>query len=96
MYHRQRSTVAICSRAAYVEWTSVQKLDKPVTRTKRQFSLRGTFPVQFRSIDVGDADFLAFQPDCVAIVDAVVAGTGSTNSESGSNQEHVAGVTALS
>jgi hypothetical protein len=96
MKHRQRSTITILARAAYLEWTSVQKLYKPTARTKRQFSLRGALPVQFRRINVGDADFLAIKPDCVAVMDAVVAGTGRTHSKSGSDQEHVTGLTALS
>tara|TARA_B100001179_G_scaffold2673_1_gene1862 strand:- start:6460 stop:6723 length:264 start_codon:yes stop_codon:yes gene_type:complete len=86
----------ISARAAYFKRTSVQKFDKPVARTKRQLSLRGTLSVQFRRIDVGDADFLAIKPDCVAVMNAVVPGTGRTHSKSGSNQEHVTGLTALS
>ena len=62
--------------------------DKPIARTKRQLSLGGTFSVQFRRIDVGYADLLAFKPDCVTIMDAVVVGTGSAHSESGSEQKH--------
>ena len=88
MEHRQCSAVAIGARAAYFERIGVQKFDKPVARTKRQLSLGGTFCVQFRRIDIGDADFLAFKLDWVAIMDAMIARPGSTQSESGSKQKH--------
>ena len=53
-----------------------------------------TFYRRPRPLDVGYADLLAIKPDCVAVMDAVVAGIGRTHSESGSNQEHVTGLTA--
>ena len=88
MQDRQRASIAIKARAAYYERTSVQKLDQPTACAQRQISLRGAPSVQFRRIDVGDADILAFDLNRVAIMDAVVARTGCTNGE-GSKQKRV-------
>ena len=44
-------------------------------------------------VSIGDPNFLAFKPNCVAIVDAVVTWTRGTNSERGSNQKHVSTLT---
>ena len=89
----QRSTIAISARAADCERTSVQKLNQPLTCVKRQVSRRGTLSVQFRRINVGNADFLTFDPNRVTIMDAVVARTRCTNGEGGSGKDqHLNGI----
>jgi hypothetical protein len=89
----QRATIAISARATDCERASVQKLYQPTACTQRQISLRGTLSVQLRRIDVGDADFLAFDPNRVAIVDAVVARTGCANGEGGNGKDqHLNGI----
>ncbi len=75
MQNGKRSAIAISARAADGERTSVQKLYHSIACTKRQLSLKGTLSVQFRRIDVGNADLLCLNPNCVAIMDAVFAGT---------------------
>ena len=93
MQHGKCAAIAIGARAADCERTSVQKLNQPTKCAKRQVSLRGTLSVQFRCIDVGDADFLALDPNGVDIVSGVVAGTGRTNGEgSGSKDQHFNGI----
>ena len=74
------ASVAIFPHAGDLNDTRVQKLHEPVSSPQGKGSLILTCSVQFRRVDVGDADLLAFKPHGIAIVDTMVTRAKSTDS----------------
>ena len=92
MNDRQRPSIAIGPFAAYLERTGVEQNDQSVARSYGQSALIIAFAVQFRRIDVLQANLLAFQPNGIAIMDAMIAGAGRANGKGEGKQQHRLGV----